>query len=257
MQRLLSGDYTDEKQASLGISKLLKGLNVEKCFSEIESAAAFLITPEDSDWPTQLNDLAAPPIALIGRGIRELLLDSFDSIAIVGTRNPTSYGVKIAGDFAASICDREWGVVSGGAYGIDSAAHEGALAAEGMTIAVLGGGISDGYPRGNERLFAKIADFGLIISEVLPHVPALPHRFLIRNRVIAALSRGTIVVEAAYRSGSLRTARDAQEIYRPVMAIPGPINSPTSEGTHRLILERKAELVSSVNEVMELVLPLI
>ena len=178
------------------------------------------------------------------------------SIAIVGTRNPTSYGSRIAGDFAAGLADRDWMVISGGAIGIDSYAHKGCLAAEGLTVAVLGGGVNRNYPASNQAMFEDIAETGLLISEVMPDVVALPHRFLIRNRLIAALSRATLVVEAAFRSGSLRTARDAAEIYRPVMAVPGPINAPTSEGCHRLISERCAELVSSVGEIMELVLPL-
>jgi DNA processing protein len=164
--------------------------------------------------------------------------------------------VRVASDFAAGIADRDWAIVSGGALGIDSAAHFGALSAEGITFGVLGGGVNKPYPLANQKLFNEIRAKGVLISEVMPEVHPVPHRFLIRNRLIAALSKGTIVVEAAYRSGSLRTARDAAEIFRPVMAIPGPINVPTSEGCHKLISERCAELVSSVSEVMELVNPL-
>ena len=175
------------------------------------------------------------------------------SVAIVGSRNPTPYGTRIAGDFAAGFVDREWDIVSGGAYGIDSAAHRGALVAEGRTIAVIASGIDTPYPSGNSRLFDEICENGAIISEVVPGVPALPHRFLTRNRIIAALSQSTLVVEAAFRSGSLRTARDAAQLLRPVMAIPGPINSPSSEGCHRLIGERAAELVTSVADACELI----
>ena len=172
-----------------------------------------------------------------------------ESIAIVGTRNPTPYGLRVAGELAAGVVDRDWAVVSGGAIGIDSAAHKGAIIAEGVTVAVLASGTSVKYPASNERLFAEIESQGLFLSEVMPTVPAVPSRFLTRNRLIAALSRGTVVVEAAFRSGSLRTARDAAAIYRPVMAIPGLITSPTSEGCHRLVAERCAELVSSVSEI--------
>jgi len=161
----------------------------------------------------------------------------------------------VAGDFGAGLADRDWSVISGGAIGIDSYAHKGALIAEGFTVAVLGGGISKSYPSTNQAMFEEIVETGLLISEVMPQVPALPHRFLIRNRLIAALSKATVVVEAAFRSGSLRTARDAAEIFRPVMAVPGPISAPTSEGCHRLISERCAELVASISDVMELVLP--
>jgi DNA protecting protein DprA len=217
----------------------------------IDNAGGFFLTPEDLGWPTQLNDLAAMPIGLIVKGRVECL--SQRSIAIVGTRNPTPYGARIASDFAAGFVDREWLIVSGGAYGIDTHAHKGALIAEGVTIAVIASGIDINYPAGNERLFSEIAELGAIVSEVMPGTPAFPSRFLTRNRIIAALSKSTLVVEAAFRSGSLRTARDAAELLRPVMAIPGPINSPTSEGTHRLIGERAAEIVTSVADAIELI----
>ena len=217
----------------------------------IDNAGGSFLTPEDLGWPNQLNDLAAMPVGLIVKGRVECL--SQRSIAIVGTRNPTPYGARIASDFAAGFVDREWLIVSGGAYGIDTHAHKGALIAEGVTIAVIASGIDINYPAGNERLFAEIAELGAIVSEVMPGTPAFPSRFLTRNRIIAALSKSTLVVEAAFRSGSLRTARDAAELLRPVMAIPGPINSPTSEGTHRLIGERAAEIVTSVADAIELI----
>ena len=217
----------------------------------IDNAGGSFLTPEDLGWPNQLNDLAAMPIGLIVKGRVECL--SQRSIAIVGTRNPTPYGARIASDFAAGFVDREWLIVSGGAYGIDTHAHKGALIAEGVTIAVIASGIDIIYPAGNERLFSEIAELGAIVSEVMPGTPAFPSRFLTRNRIIAALSKSTLVVEAAFRSGSLRTARDAAELLRPVMAIPGPINSPTSEGTHRLIGERAAEIVTSVADAIELI----
>ena len=223
----------------------------DELLSLIDNAGGSFLTPEDLEWPTQLNDLAAMPIGLIVKGRVECL--SQRSIAIVGTRNPTPYGARIASDFAAGFVDREWLIVSGGAYGIDTHAHKGALIAEGATIAVIASGIDINYPAGNERLFAEIAELGAIVSEVMPGTPAFPSRFLTRNRIIAALSKSTLVVEAAFRSGSLRTARDATELLRPVMAIPGPINSPTSEGTHRLIGERAAEIVTSVADAIELI----
>ena len=253
--RIVSGRY-GESNSSPKIADRIKQSSGEEVITQITSAGAFLLTPEDIDWPVSLNDLAAPPIALLIKGQREYLPNLIDSISIVGTRNPTPYGRRIAEDFGAGVADHEWAVVSGGAIGIDAAAHNGCLVGEGITVAVLGGGFNKNYPAAHEKLFAEISESGLLISEVMPDVPAIPHRFLTRNRLIAALSKATIVVEAAFRSGSLRTARDAAEIFRPVMAIPGPINSPTSEGCHRLIAERVAELVSSVSEVMELVKPI-
>jgi DNA protecting protein DprA len=248
-EKLLCGGYDSIKYEKLVSS--LRGINGDQVLSEIDKHQARLITPLDEDWPVQVNDLAAPPIGLIIKGNINALHQR--SLAIVGTRNPTSYGARIAGDFAAGFADREWAIVSGGAYGIDSYAHKGALIAEGATIAVVASGIDIDYPAGNARLFAEICESGAMVTEFMPGQRALPHRFLTRNRLIASISKATLVVEAAFRSGSLRTARDAAEIFRPVMAIPGPINSPTSEGCHRLIGERAAEIVTSVADAVEFV----
>ena len=248
-EKLLSGGYDSIKYEKLVSS--LRRINGDQVLAEIDKHQARLLTPIDDDWPNQLNDLAAPPLALIVKGNVSALNQK--SLAIVGTRNPTSYGARIAGDFAAGFADREWAIVSGGAYGIDSFAHKGALIAEGVTVAVIASGIDINYPAGNTRLFAEICETGAMVTEFMPGQRALPHRFLTRNRLIAALSKATLVVEAAFRSGSLRTARDAAEMFRPVMAIPGPINSPTSEGCHRLIGERAAEIVTSVADAVEFV----
>jgi DNA protecting protein DprA len=247
--KLLNGGYDPIKYEKLITN--LRETNGDKILTEIDKHYARLITPDDEDWPEQLNDLAAPPIGLILKGNINALHQP--SLAIVGTRNPTSYGARIAGEFAAGFADREWAIVSGGAYGIDSYAHKGALIAEGVTVAVVASGIDINYPAGNTRLFAEICESGAMVTEFMPGHRALPNRFLTRNRLIAALSKATLVVEAAFRSGSLRTARDAAEIFRPVMAIPGPINSPTSEGCHRLIGERAAEIVTSVADAVEFV----
>lgn len=230
-------------------------INLRESYMAIQQCGGELLIPEDPRWPALLNDLEVPPIALIVKGDTSIL--KTESLAIVGTRNPTPYGVRNAQEFAAGFVDRGWAIVSGGAYGIDSAAHKGALIAEGLTIAVTASGLDSTYPAGNQRLFDEIVENGAIITEYLPSVIARPHRFLVRNRLIAALSRGTVVIEAAFRSGSLRTARDASELLRPVMAIPGPINAPTSEGCHRLIGERSAELVTSVADAYELLTSLV
>jgi DNA protecting protein DprA len=248
-EKLISSGYDSIKNERL--ISTLRQINADQVLTEIAANDARLITPIDDDWPEQVNDLAAPPIGLILKGNISALHQR--SLAIVGTRNPTSYGARIAGDFAAGFADREWAIVSGGAYGIDSYAHKGALIAEGVTVAVIASGIDINYPAGNTRLFAEICESGAMVTEFMPGQRALPHRFLTRNRLIASLSKATLVVEAAFRSGSLRTARDAAEIFRPVMAIPGPINSPTSEGCHRLIGERAAEIVTSVADAVEFV----
>ena len=248
-EKLIKGGYDHVKYEKL--VSVIQSTSGEKILESVSNHGAQLLTPQDLNWPEQLNDLANPPIALVVKGNVHVL--KIPSLAIVGTRNPTSYGARIAGDFAAGFVDREWAVVSGGAYGIDSYAHKGALIAEGVTIAVIACGVDINYPAGNARLFLEISESGAIVSEFLPGQRAMPNRFLTRNRLIAALSKATLVVEAAFRSGSLRTARDAAEIFRPVMAIPGAINSPTSEGCHRLIGERCAEIVTSVADAVEFV----
>ena len=248
-ERLLSGKYDRVKYEKLITN--LRATKLEEIKEAIDKTGSIFLTPQSPDWPVSLNDLSATPFGLVVKG--DLFALAEKSLAIVGTRNPTPYGIRIAGDFAAGFVDREWSIVSGGAYGIDSAAHKGALIAEGRTIAVLAAGVDVAYPAGNARLFAEIAENGALVSEVLPGSHAIPSRFLTRNRIIAALSQATLVVEAAFRSGSLRTARDAAELMRPVMAIPGPINAPTSEGCHRLIGERAAEIVTSVADAVELI----
>jgi len=247
-EKLLSCGYDTVKYEKL-IANLRK-VNVLQIQESIAKSGAIFLTPNSPEWPNSLDDLSQIPIGLIVKG--DLSVLSEKSLAIVGTRNPTPYGVRVAGDFAAGFVDREWNIVSGGAYGIDSAAHKGALIAEGRTVAVLAAGIDVAYPAGNARLFAEISENGALVSEVIPGAHAIPSRFLTRNRIIAALSQATLVVEAAFRSGSLRTARDAAELLRPVMAIPGPISAPTSEGCHRLIGERAAEIVTSISDAIEL-----
>lgn len=249
LDRILHGGYEKSPRSTRRALLRLQENTFDQLVSEIDKLGARFITDEDGEWPHLLDDLLAPPIGLIIKGS----VISCGAIAMVGTRNPTSYGARIASDFAAGFADRGLPVISGGAYGIDSHAHRGALAAEGRTYAVLASGIAVNYPAGNERLFAEIAENGTLISEVMPHERARPDRFLTRNRLIAALSRATIVVEAAFRSGSLRTARDAAELMRTVLAVPGPITSPTSDGCHRLIGERCAEIITSVSDAMELI----
>ena len=233
-----SGEYKED------VSVILR-TNGYQVLERLNDAGISFIAPGK-----QFDELPAPPIGLTYKGDIELLENR--SIAIVGTRNPTQYGSKVAAEMAANFVDREWVVASGGAYGIDAAAHKGALIAEGQTIAVLASGLDIYYPAGNAKLFSAIEENGLLISEYMPGSKALPYRFLNRNRIIAAIAEGTMVVEAAFRSGSLRTARDAAGINRKVMAIPGPINSPLSEGCHRLIGEGVAMICTGVNDALEL-----
>ena len=231
-------------------------VNVEYLKSEIIAANAQFISSEDFDWPVSCQDLSAPPIGLIIKGERKLLTQLSKSISIVGSRRPTNYGLSVANQLATDASKQEIVVISGGAYGIDSAAHQATLMTGGKTLAVLAGGVNNLYPLENRQMFSKIAEKGLLISEVMPSVKTMPARFLNRNRLIAALSKATVVVEAEFVSGSIRTARDAAEIFRPVFAIPGSISSKLSDGCHRLIAERIADIATSLDEIVEVIKPL-
>jgi DNA processing protein len=254
--RIISGNYYLKQQEILKLQQQIMQRQVKDLELEISKAGGVFITPEDNDWPISLADLATPPIGLVIAGDRSVLLKLDKSISIVGSRQPTNYGLQLSYSLASQASLAQLVVVSGGAYGIDTASHQGALSVGGLSIAVLAGGISRLYPLENQKLFKDITKSGLLISEVMPNTESKPYRFLIRNRLIAALSRSTVVVEAKFISGSIRTARDAAEIFRPVFAIPGPVTSPLSEGCHRLIAERVADIATSLDEILEVITPL-
>jgi len=254
--RIISGNYYLKQQEILKLQQQIMQRQVKDLELEISKAGGVFITPEDNDWPISLADLATPPIGLVIAGGRSVLLKLDKSISIVGSRQPTNYGLQLSYSLASQASLAQLVVVSGGAYGIDTASHQGALSVGGISIAVLAGGINRLYPLENQKLFKDITKSGLLISEVMPNTESKPYRFLIRNRLIAALSRSTVVVEAKFISGSIRTARDAAEIFRPVFAIPGPVTSPLSEGCHRLIAERVADIATSLDEILEVITPL-
>ena len=256
IERILSGKYYSKQKNTLDLQHAVVKADLSDLKNELVDSGAIFITPVDSDWPVVLNDLHSPPIGLVIKGKRNVLNDLDKSISIVGSRKPTSYGHQIAKTLAMQAARRDLVVVSGGAYGIDTAAHIGALAAGGKTICVLAGGVNRLYPNDNKKLFDHISTSGLLISEVMPNVASKPYRFLIRNRLIAALSKATVVVEAEFVSGSIRTARDAAEIFRPVFAIPGEVTSALSEGCHRLIAERIADIATNLDEILEIITPL-
>lgn len=210
------------------------------------------LCPGDEEWPPGLDDLPVPPLGLWIRG-SPLGSLADRSVALVGSRACTAYGDAVAAELAAVVAERGWTVVSGAAYGIDAAAHRGALAVGGPTVAVLACGVDVAYPRGHDRLLQRIVDTGAVVSELPPGSHPTKTRFLERNRVIAALSRATVVVEAAVRSGALNTAAHAVELSRHVMAVPGPVTSAASAGCHRLVRDRMAELVASGEQVLDLV----
>ena len=215
-----------------------------------------LVLPGDPEWPTQLDDLGTVrPLLLWLRGCGDLRLSCVSSVAMVGARAATGYGNHVAVEMAAGLAERDLGIVSGGAFGIDASAHRGALAADGVTVAVLAGGLEFGYPRGHTDLFVAIARQGVLVSECPPDRGPTRPGFLIRNRLIAALSRGTVVVEAALRSGALNSARHARELCRPVMAVPGPVTSEQSAGCHELIRDFGAMCVTCASDVLQHVCP--
>jgi DNA processing protein len=206
----------------------------------------------DPRYPAPLLDSADPPLLLYGCGRIELL--SAPAIAIVGSRNPTPQGLDNARAFAAHLSGEGWVVVSGLALGIDGAAHEGALAGGAGTIAVVGTGLDRVYPARHRALAQRIASDGLLVSEFAVGTPALAENFPIRNRIIAGMARGTVVVEAAVKSGSLITARLAVEAGRDVFALPGSIHSPQSRGCHALI-KQGAKLVDSAADIVDELAP--
>ena len=216
-----------------------------------------LVCPGDPQWPGGLDELgSARPYALWLRGQADLRGSCERSVSMVGSRAASGYGAHVAGEIAADLGERGWAVVSGGAYGIDAAAHRGALAAGAITIAVLACGVDYPYPAGHAELFADIAAQGLVVSEWPPGRRPARLRFLIRNRTIAALSCGTVIVEAGERSGALSTARHAANLCRPLMAVPGPVTSAQSAGCHRIMREWAATCVTGAADIIEMLSPL-
>lgn len=223
---------------------------------DLAAAAAVggrLVCPGDREWPSQLDDLGdARPVGLWVRGRPDLRLWALRSVAVVGARACTPYGAHMAATLGAGLAERGWVVMSGAAFGVDGAAHRGVLAVGGATVAVLACGVDVPYPRGHAELIGRVAQQGLLVAELPPGSHPTRSRFVLRNRVIAALTRGTVVVEAEYRSGSLVTARQAARLGRFVMGVPGPATSGLSAGVHEL-LRGEGVLVTDASEVAELV----
>jgi DNA processing protein len=224
-------------------------------FSALSAATRPLLEQRDRD-PSGRDDVApVPPLALWAKGGAAIETLGVRSVAIVGARAATEYGQHVAAELAFGLARRCVAVVSGGAHGIDSAAHRGALAAEGLTVLVSAAGLDRPYPPANARLFDRISESGVLISESPPGAAAYRRRFLSRNRLIAALGTGTVVVEAAIRSGARNTARHCSILGRPVMAVPGPITSAMSAGCHELLRRDgdPAILITSVEDVLAVV----
>ncbi|MFD3653098.1 DNA-processing protein DprA [Streptomyces sp. NPDC058620] len=259
VRRLTAGDGPAEQLPGMTAVRLggyrlrASAAEPERDLAAVAAAGGRFLCPGDREWPTQLDDLGdARPVGLWVRGRCDLRLWALRSVAVVGARACTPYGAHMAANLGSGLAERGWVVVSGAAYGVDGAAHRGALAAGGATTAVLACGVDVSYPRGHAELIGRMAEQGLVISELPPGSHPTRSRFILRNRVIAALTRGTVVVEAEYRSGSLVTARSAQRLGRFTMGVPGPATSGLSAGVHEL-LRGEGVLVTDAAEVVELV----
>ncbi|HAM44499.1 MAG TPA: DNA-protecting protein DprA [Propionibacteriaceae bacterium] len=254
-----------DSDAGSGIAARARRLDPEQLVARTRETGQRFVMPGDPEWPQFLSELdhcesvhqlAGVPIGLWVRGRAELAALTNTSVAIVGSRAASAYGEHVAADLSVELSEAGWTVISGGAYGIDAAAHRGALAGRTPTVAVLAGGLDQPYPGGHRSLFERIVEKGLLVSELPPGEHPTRVRFLARNRLIAALSKGTVLVEAAARSGARNTVSWASALHRPVMAVPGSITSATSVTPHRLIREAEAVLVTGGAEVLEMVAPI-
>jgi DNA processing protein len=274
LDRLLRGDSPDGSLRAAVIARSASGdvrRIAEAALRRADRLGAQIVVPTDPEWPTPVDALATleldaggrvnqdvrPPLCIWKRGSWPLHEALDRSVAIVGARAATGYGVHVTTDLAFGLAERGWTVVSGGAFGIDAAAHRAALAAGGLTIAVLACGVDRPYPVGNSAMFERIAETGLLISEWPPGSEPLRHRFLIRNRVIAAATVGTIVVEAAARSGAVQTMSRVVALGRTAMVVPGPVTSAMSVGCHELLREfPPARVVGGLPHVLEEISPI-
>jgi len=256
-----------DRRGELGaaLAQRLAAARPEETLKSAERRGLRFITPTDAEWPSRLTELAevptlhergGVPVGLWLRGPLRLDEAVSDSVAVVGARSATTYGAGVAHAMAADLAGQQVPVLSGAAFGIDQAAHRGALAARGATVAVLACGADRVYPTAHQELVEYIAEVGLVVSEAPPGGAPTRIRFLARNRLIAALSRGTVVVEAAVRSGALNTANWADAMSRVLMGVPGPVSSGASQGVHLLIRNRNALLVTDAADVLEAVGPI-
>lgn len=232
----------------------LPDLNPRRELDEVSRRGGGVLVPGDPDWPEVLAELGTDaPHCLWWRGDPALLQRR--GVAVVGSRACSAYGQQVAGDLAADLSGKAVAVISGGAFGVDAAAHRSTLACAGFPVAVMAGGVDRFYPAANTEMLTRVADQGVVLSEVPPGSSPMRQRFLSRNRLIACLAEATVVVEASWRSGALNTAGHAADLGRTVAAVPGPVTSATSAGCHRLIREG-AVCVTDAAEVIELLDPL-
>ena len=258
---LLSGHRIDDLQTDPEARR--SAIDPAQTLADAARIGLRFVVPGDEEWPVQLDDLAtAPPLfnrggVPVGLWVRgPARLDELTgAVAIVGSRSATTYGADVAADLAAEVAGAGRAVVSGAAYGIDQAAHRGAIAAGGTTVAVLACGADRVYPQAHARLIEHLAHEHCLVSETVPGGAPTQLRFLSRNRIIAALTEGTVVVEAAVRSGALNTANWASRLNRHLMGVPGPVASAQSAGVHQLLRDAAATLVTHPDEVLETLAP--
>ena len=261
-QRLLAD--TDHSGLRSEIAGRLAGLDPARVLAEAAERDIRFVVPGDVEWPGGLGDLASVeplngftgvPMGLWVKGPLALADACRRAVAVVGSRSATTYGTAVAGDVAACLGSSGVTVVSGAAFGIDQAAHRGALAVRGPTVAVLACGVDRAYPAAHKGLLNLVSEVGAVVSELRPGCAPTRVRFLSRNRLIAAMTAGTVVVEAAVRSGALNTANWAARLNRTVMGVPGPVTSAPSEGVHELVRSGQAVLVTRGDHVLEMVSP--
>ena len=251
------GNATTDDELRDGLGRWSARLAAGNVVAQLEAAArvgAQVVIPGDDVWPSGVSELGNhAPHALWLRGNRSTLERARRSVAIVGARASTGYGEHVTMELVSGLVRKQFAIVSGAAYGIDGMAHRAALAEEGDTIAVLAGGIDRLYPSGHDALLQRIIATGAVVTEMPPGFSPTKWRFLQRNRLIAAMTQATVVVEAGWRSGSLNTAHHAIELGRPLGVVPGPVTSASSAGCHRLLREEPCTCVTTADEVAELI----
>jgi DNA processing protein len=259
--RALLSDPGQSSPEALDVASRLRGVDPDAELERATRQGLRYVVPGDDEWPTQVDDLmraelldhrGGPPLGLWVKGPARVDRLS-GAVAVVGSRSATTYGADVAASIAGTLVRAGHPVVSGAAFGIDQAAHRGALAVEGANIAVLACGADRSYPTAHHDLLEHLRRTSAVVAEVSPGCSPTRGRFLSRNRLIAALTRGTVVVEAAARSGALNTATWATRLNRPVMGVPGPVTSAQSQGVHQLVRTGAASLVTTGDEVLEIV----
>lgn len=260
-QAIYEASYEELIVANILDAKIIENIVLNKDLTKAEKEIELLkrknisyITPSDSSYPFNLKNIYNAPLILYKKG-EYTFADEDIFVAIIGSRKATQYGIRTAEKISYELAKRGIVIVSGMAYGIDAAAHRGALDAGGKTVAVMGCGIDSIYPKSNEALYREILKSGCVISEYGPGIEAAPYMFPARNRIISGLSEGCVIVEAAEKSGALITAKLALEQNREVFAVPGNITSPQSSGANELIKNSAAKLVTSYEDILVEIVP--